>query len=277
MIEMENVSWRRQGEKILSSINWKVVKGEHWAVMGLNGSGKTSLLSMVNGYIWPSEGSLRVLGKEFGKTDIPTLRKSIGWVSSSLQERINLNQLVEDIIVSGKHASIGLYEETTEEDLEKVAQIMKQLGASHLIGNTYATCSEGERQKVLIARGLMASPDLLILDEPTNGLDFLAREELLASIEQLTYEKNAPTIIFVTHHIEEVLPVFSHVLLLRDGKVFAKGKREDILETERLTHFYKIPVQVDWRDNRAWISLKEGKGRKEETVNVQHLPSNHIS
>lgn len=254
---MENVSWKRKGENILSSIDWKVSKGEHWAVMGLNGSGKTSLLSMVNGYIWPSEGNLSVLSNEFGKTDVTKLRKSIGWVSSSLQERIKPTQLVENIVVSGKHASIGLYEETTTEEYNRAHQIMEQLGCSHLFGNIYQKCSEGERQKILIARGLMATPELLILDEPTNGLDFLAREELLASINHLAVQDDAPTIILVTHHIEEVLPVFSHILLLRGGEIFAKGEREQLFNNKNLSQFYNIPVNIEWKKSRAWMSLVE--------------------
>lgn len=257
VIEMQDVSWRRQRNKILSNIDWKVTKGEHWAVLGLNGSGKTTLLNMVNGYIWPTTGKVTVLDQPFGKTDIRELRKSIGWVSSSLQERINGRQLTEDIVVSGKYASIGLYEEPNEEDFQIAIQIMQKLNGNHLIHRTYETCSTGEKQRILIARALMAEPDLLILDEPSSGLDFIAREELMMTINELATQKSAPTIILVTHHIEEVLPAFSHTLLLRKGRVFEQGRREDVFTSSRLSGFFEKNVQVDWHSNRAWMTLIE--------------------
>ncbi|WP_449355500.1 ABC transporter ATP-binding protein [Virgibacillus natechei] len=257
IIDMQDVSWKRQQEAILSNVNWKVSRGEHWAVLGLNGSGKTTLLNMVNGYIWPSTGKVNVLGQQFGKTDIRELRKSIGWVSSSIQERIKETAFAVDVVVSGKYASIGLYEDTTEEDYEKAYQIMEQVGCRHLTDRTYQTCSQGEKQKILIARGLMASPDLLILDEPTSGLDFISREELLSTINHLAIQKDAPSIIFVTHHIEEIMPVFSHMLLLRQGTVFDKGERSDLLTSSCLSAFFDTSVRVEWHRDRAWMTLQD--------------------
>ncbi len=257
VIDIQDVSWRRQKKEILTDINWQVEKGQHWAVFGLNGSGKTTLLNMVNGYIWPTTGKVAVLGQPFGKTDIRELRKTIGWVSSSLQERINGRQLTQDIVVSGKYASIGLYEEPSKEDFAKAYEIMERLNVKHLIDRTYETCSSGEKQRILIARGLMASPQLLILDEPSSGLDFIAREELMTTINELASQEDAPTIILVTHHIEEVLPEFSHALLLQKGHVFDQGRREDIFNSESLSTFFNKPVQVEWRNHRAWMSLQD--------------------
>jgi len=255
IIEMKDVSWIRQRKTILSNINWQVLKGQHWAVLGLNGSGKTTLLNMVNGYIWPTTGEVSVLEKKFGKTDLRELRKMIGWVSSSLEERMNGRQLTQDIVVSGKFASIGLYEEPTEEDFELAFTIMNRLKCSHLIDRTYETCSNGEKQKILIARGLMSLPKLLILDEPSSGLDFIAREELLTAINELAHQEDSPTIILVTHHIEEVLPEFSHTLLLRDGNVYDQGKKEDIFKSNKLSDFFRKAVDVEWRSARAWMTL----------------------
>ncbi|MFD1426075.1 iron complex transport system ATP-binding protein [Kroppenstedtia sanguinis] len=253
IVDMQHVSWKRQGETILSDISWEVLRGEHWAILGLNGSGKTTLLNMINGYIWPTTGKVSVLAEQFGKTDIRELRKSIGWVSSSLQERIKGSETVEDIIVSGKFASIGLYEKPAKADFRKAYLLMEQLNCSHLRGRTYQTCSQGEKQKLLIARGLMGTPDLLILDEPTNGLDFISREELMSSVSRLTVQEKAPTILFVTHHTEEILPVFTHTLLLKQGTVYAKGKREEMLTGEHLSRFFDLPVQIDWSNDRAWM------------------------
>jgi iron complex transport system ATP-binding protein len=211
---------------------------------------------MINGYIWPTTGNVSVLGKVFGKTDIRELRKSIGWVSSSLEARIRSMQMTEDMVVSGKYASIGLYEEPSTADYEKAIRLMTELDCSHLAGRTYETCSQGEKQKILIARALMADPKLLILDEPTNGLDFIAREDLLQTVERLAVQENGPTILFVTHHIEEVLPVFNHTLLLQEGTVFAGGKSGDVLTSDMLTDFFGKNVHVDWYHDRAWMTLQ---------------------
>lgn len=257
VIDMKNVSWVREKKTILSDINWQVLKGENWAVLGLNGSGKTTLLNMVNGYIWPTTGQVSVLEKQFGKTDLRELRKKIGWVSSALEVRMNTSERVQDIIVSGKYASIGLYEEPTEEDFTVVKKLMEKLRISHLYDRTYGTCSHGEKQKTLIARGLMASPDLLILDEPSNGLDFIAREELLATINELAHQEDSPTIILVTHHIEEVLPAFTHTLLLRAGTIYDQGKKENIFTSERLSDFFGKSVAVTWQQDRPWMTLMQ--------------------
>lgn len=255
IIDMRNVSWKRQKKTILSQVNWKVTRGQHWAVLGLNGSGKTTLLNIINGYIWPSTGEVRVLEKQFGKTDLRELRKSIGWVSSSLQERIKETDITENIVVSGKYASIGLYEHPAEADFHKASEIMKKLGCTNLTGRRYQTCSQGEKQKILIARGLMSSPELLILDEPCSGLDFIAREDLLTAINDLANQEDAPTIIFVTHHIEEILPIFTHSLLLRDGTVFNKGESETVLTSSGLSNFFKKAVKIKWQKERPWMTL----------------------
>lgn len=256
VIEMKNVSWKRDGKEIIRNINWEVKKAEHWAVLGLNGAGKTTLLNMVNGYIWPSTGEVSVLGEKFGKTDMYRLRKSIGWVSSTLARRVSGRHPTEDIVVSGKFAAVGLvFADPTEEDFERARELMKLLGVEHTYGQPYETCSNGEKQKILIARGMMPNPKLLILDEPTSGLDFVAREELLATIEDLIRREDAPTIIFVSHHIEEVLPVFTHTLLLKDGTVFAQGKREEVLTSENMSQMYGKNIKVDWQRERAWLSL----------------------
>src|SRR5699024_5810739 len=159
-------------------------------------------------------GEVEVLGRPFGRTDIHELRKSIGWVSSALGERINGRHPAEETVISGKFAAMGLvFEEASPEDLRLAEQWMEQLGVEHAVGQAYEKCYQGELQKILCAKSLMANPSFLILDEPTNGLDFIAREELLSVIEYLSKQENAPTIIFVTHHIEEILPIFSHTIL----------------------------------------------------------------
>lgn len=256
VIYMNNVSWRREGKEVLSNINWQVNKGEHWAVLGLNGSGKTTLLNMVNGYIWPTTGEVHVLQEVFGKTDIYKLRQKIGWVSSSLGERVNGRHKVEDIVVSGKFAAVGLmFAEPTEEDFIRGKELLTQMNVVHTYGQSYEKCSQGEKQKILIARALMANPQLLILDEPTNGLDFVAREELLETITEFANLESGPTIIFVSHHIEEIIPIFSHILLMKDGTVFAKGKREEVITNEYMSELYGKDINVTWNENRAFMTF----------------------
>lgn len=256
IIEMRDVSWRRNRVEILHNINWEIKRPEHWAILGLNGSGKTTLLNMINSYIWPSTGEVTVLGYEFGKTDITKLRHSLGWVSSSLGAKLNERHNTEELVVSGKFAAVGLtFADPTEEDFEDAREVMKQLNIEHVYGESYEKCSNGEKQKVLIARGLISKPKMLILDEPTNGLDFISREELLATIEELTQTPDGPTIIYVTHYTEEVLPVFTHTLLLKDGTVFASGERVDVLTNENMSTLYGKDIEIEWKKGRAWQSM----------------------
>ncbi|OAS15665.1 ABC transporter ATP-binding protein [Paenibacillus oryzisoli] len=255
VLEMNEIGWSRDNKIILEEINWQVDEGEHWAILGLNGSGKTTLLNMINGYIWPTKGQLSVLGHPFGSVDIRELRKSIGWVSSSLQEKLYVSDRTQHVVISGKHASIGLYDKPSEDDYDRAREYMQQLSCLHLYDRTYQSCSQGEKQKLLIARALMASPKLLILDEATNGLDFLSREALLSSVSELVKSPNAPTLLFVTHHIEEILPVFGKTLLLRRGGVFAKGDSREVLTSNSLSSFFETSVEVNWQNQRAWISI----------------------
>ncbi|MDT3424824.1 iron complex transport system ATP-binding protein [Paenibacillus forsythiae] len=253
ILRVSNVSWKRGTTTLLDRVNWSIEKGQHWALMGLNGSGKTTLLNMINGYIWPTEGEIVVLGERFGEIDLRELRKSIGWVSSSLQEKLHGSDRTQHVVISGKHASIGLYAHAPEEDFERAGTLMNKLGCGHLWDRDYRTCLQGEKQKVLIARALMAEPKILILDEPCNGLDLFARERLLESIEELTLSENAPSLIYVTHHTEEILPAFSHTLLFRKGRVFDSGATRRMLNEETLSRFFEAPVSVEQSAGRTYI------------------------
>ncbi len=254
-IEIQNVSWKRDGKCILQNINWTVESHENWAVVGLNGSGKTSLLGIISGNIFPSEGEVSVLGRTFGSCDLRELRKSIGWVSSSLQESLLAGERVEDIVLSGKYASIGLYDIPSKKDRKVAADLMDQFGCSDLSGRTYATLSQGERQRVMLARALMSSPKLLVLDEPCTGLDIFAREQFLSALEVIAASSGAPTMLYVSHHIEEILPIFSNTLLLRKGKVHSRGKTKRILTESNLSDFFQSPVEVSWRGGRPRVHL----------------------
>lgn len=255
IINVNHIYWERE-QSILRDVSWQVKEKEHWCIVGLNGSGKTTLLNMINGYIWPTRGSIQVLGHTFGEVDLRDLRKQIGWVSSSLQQKLYGNETAEEIVLSGKFASIGLYDRTDEKDREEVQELLELLGCGKLGHRTYNTMSQGERQKILIARALISSPKLLILDEPCSGLDMFAREHLLRTIETIAKKQDAPTLIYVTHHIEEIVPVFTHTLLLRDGTVFQAGTTEEAITSPVLSEFFGVPMAVDYQNNRYWANME---------------------
>ena len=187
IISLENVQLIRNHKFLLNQIQWQVEQGENWALLGLNGAGKTLLLQIITGNLWPSSGKVTVLGEVFGQTSLPELSKRIGWISSALQVRLRANEFAEQIVLSGKFASIGIYQKYEPEDLMHAKNLLEHLEAASLIGKTYGQLSQGERQIVLIARGLMAEPELLILDEPCTGLDLFARERLLQQIAHLSF------------------------------------------------------------------------------------------
>lgn len=252
---MKEVYLFRDNNAILSNINWDVLPGEHWAIIGLNGSGKTSLLNIINGYIFPSRGEVSVLGNNFGSYDLRELRKSIGIVSSSLQEKLYINETAEEIVLSGKYASIGLFDTPGEEDERKARELMEQFELTGFRKRKYSTLSQGEKQKVLLARALMNSPKLLILDEPCTGLDLFARENLLKLIEQIGIREQGPTLLYVSHHVEEILPIFEHTLLLRKGMLHSAGRTDNVLTKTNLADFFEKPVEVDWRNGRPWLHV----------------------
>ncbi|MGO2891203.1 ABC transporter ATP-binding protein [Enterococcus devriesei] len=244
ILSFEQIDFIRQKKYLLESINWRINAGEDWAILGLNGAGKSLMLQMISGNLWPTKGRLTVLGEVFGRTSIPDLTKRIGWVSQSLQERIHREELAELIVLSGKFASIGIYQYFSQEDLREAKDLLASLGSEKLIGKVYQILSQGEKQLVLIARALMGKPELLILDEPCNGLDLFAREDLLRRIEKLKQAADAPSLLYVTHHTEEILPLLNQVLMIRDGKIFKQGKREELLTESVLNAFYSRPITL---------------------------------
>ncbi|MBX8938087.1 ABC transporter ATP-binding protein [Enterococcus gilvus] len=257
ILAFEQVQFVRQQNALLQDINWRIEAGEDWAVLGLNGAGKSLMLNMISGNLWPSSGKLTVLGEVFGETSIPDLTKRIGWVSQSLQERIHREEQAEYIVLSGKFASIGIYQNYSEADMTEAKQLLVSLGAKKLIGKVYQVLSQGEKQIVLIARALMAKPELLILDEPCNGLDLFAREDLLSRIKKMKQPADAPSLLYVTHHTEEILPLLNHVLMIRDGKIFKQGKRAELLNETVLNDFYQRPIAIhEMKDDRMMVIPK---------------------
>ncbi|WP_274657121.1 ABC transporter ATP-binding protein [Streptococcus equinus] len=253
-ITLENVTLSRQNKTLLKDITWKVNKGEHWAILGLNGSGKTSLLKLITAEYWTSQGSVEVLGNKFGGTDISNMHTKIGIVGSFIAERLSPHMLAEKIVLTGKYKSSILYTEYGEKELNEARQMLISIGGEHLLGRIYASLSQGEKQLLLIARSLMEEPEILILDEATSGLDLFAREKLLRQIEQITTLPKAPTILYVTHHAEEITHSFTHVLLLKKGQIIAEGPKNEVLTETILSDFYDQKVSiVPLGDDRIYI------------------------
>lgn len=257
IISLDNVSYIRNGKYILKDINWHVNRGEHWVILGPNGSGKTTTLNMVNGYIFPSQGHVKVLEFEFGHSSIIELRKRIGWVSSALSQFIPTNDYPLHIVLSGKFASLGLWEKVDDDDIARANEILDLLKISHLAERKYGMLSQGEKQKVLIGRALMNHPDIIIFDEAFNGLDIFARHDMEITINELA-EGNI-TFILVTHNTDEILPVFGKALLLKDGQVHSQGDIDDMIQYDNLSDFYGADVDVFKHKDRFYLSLADTK------------------
>lgn len=244
IIRLENVRLVRSGRIILNDINWNVSYGEHWGIIGANGSGKTTLMKIITGYQWPTSGTVRVLGKKFGETNINELRKEIGWVSSDLHTRFLQNISVLDTVVSGYSASIGLYQKPTKEVIKKAKKLMKFTNIDSLENRLFPLLSYGQQKKALIARALMHDPKLLILDEPCTSLDLPAREQFLSFLEDLAKKKKT-TLCIVTHYIEEIIPSITDILFLKGGKVFNNGKKDDIMTSDIVSKTLGVSIDIE--------------------------------
>ncbi|HKV55152.1 MAG TPA: ATP-binding cassette domain-containing protein [Candidatus Binataceae bacterium] len=240
---------------ILESIDWKVERGQHWAILGANGSGKTSLLSTLTGYMPLTGGEISVLGEIYGRTDWRDLRKRVGIVSSSIHQLVEGHHTPLDTVIGGRHAMIGMWGEVRADERAKALRILRQIEAEAIRDRPWRVLSQGERQRVLIGRALMARPELLILDEPCAGLDPVAREHFLQFIERLAHTRGAPTLVLVTHHVEEIMPAFSHILVLRCGGVLAAGLKSRVLTSGTLSHAFNAPVRLRRKHGRYSMTV----------------------
>ncbi|MGU3650421.1 ABC transporter ATP-binding protein [Mycolicibacterium sp. A43C] len=251
LIEFAKVTLRRGGKTLVGPIDWAVELDERWVVIGPNGAGKTSLLRIAAAIDHPSSGAAFVLGERLGRTDMAELRSRVGLSSSALSQRIPDDETVRDLVVSAGYAVLGRWREKYDDvDYEQAIDMLESLGAEHLADRTYGTLSEGERKRVLIARSLMTDPELLLLDEPAAGLDLGGREELVARLADLAADPDAPAIVLVTHHVEEIPPGFSHCLLLSEGSVVGSGLLSDVLTSENLSAAFGQSITLDYIDGR---------------------------
>ncbi|HCN29699.1 MAG TPA: ABC transporter [Verrucomicrobiales bacterium] len=258
LLRVQNASFVRGGRRILQDITWEVRPGEHWCVLGPNGCGKTSLINLITGYEPATEGDIQIGADHFGGSDWREVRKRVGLVTNTLTTFIEMEEPVLHVIASGRDAKLNLWQPPPPAWRRQAASLLDAVGGAHLRGSLWGTLSQGERQKVLICRALMARFEVLILDEPCAGLDPVAREQFLDWMAGIATWEEAPSLVLVTHHVEEILPCLSHVLLLRAGRVFAAGEKSATLTSANLGAVYGAPVKLARRQGRYTLKVSGG-------------------
>ena len=251
VIRMDNVSVRRGTATLLEEVNWSVELDERWVVLGPNGAGKTTLLRMAAAELHPTQGTVHLLGERLGRVDVFELRTRIGFCSAAVAVRVPGHETVRDVVVSAGYARLGRWREQYDaQDLSRADRLIEALGMWPLVSRPFGTLSEGERKRTLIARALMADPELLLLDEPAAGLDLGGREDLVARLADLAQDADAPASVLVTHHVEEIPPGYTHAMLLREGQVVAQGLLADVITDENLSKTFGLPLRVRHEDGR---------------------------
>ncbi|MDZ4286551.1 MAG: ATP-binding cassette domain-containing protein [Prosthecobacter sp.] len=253
-LSVRNVHYRR-GRPILQGIDWTVAQGQHWCVLGPNGCGKTTLINLITGYDSATQGQIQVGGDTWGESDWREVRKRVGLVTNTLTTYIEAGEPVLHVIASGREAKLNLWQDPPPALRRQAATLLKAVGCAYLKGAVWGTLSQGEKQKVLICRALMAQFQVLILDEPCAGLDPVAREHFLDWMSELATWPEAPSLVMVTHHVEEILPCISHVLMLRQGRVFASGEKAKIMTSAALSAVYGADVKLTRKQGRYGLRV----------------------
>ncbi|QSF42623.1 ABC transporter ATP-binding protein [Paenibacillus tianjinensis] len=256
MISLQHLTLRREQSLILDDVSLEMKQGENWVILGRNGSGKTTILEMITGYLFPSSGSVEVLGYKYGQCDLREVRKEIGYIGPSLMEKLSLSDPVWEVVATGAYAYLRFYQAIPQQVQEQAVMLLEEMNLGELAYHPFGTLSQGERKKAMLARCLMANPKLLIMDEPCAGLDLYEREKMLAEIDKLK-QRNV-SVVYVTHHVEEIVPLFSHVALIRDGKLAGSGPKEEVLTKDMILATFDIPVDVEWDNGRPWIKIRPG-------------------
>ena len=251
-IKVDNISLTINGKTILKNISFYLDNGDHLAIIGRNGSGKSMLLKILSTTLFPSSGTISILDKKFGETNLLELRKSIGIVSDKLQKSYYENSIVQNVVLSGYFASNGLYDEVSDDEIKQSLYILDFLNISHLKDRYYGELSNGEQKRVLIARALVNNPKLLILDEVCSGLDIASREDFLEFLQDLT-NKNICNIIYVTHYIEEIFPAINKLLFLKEGTIYKIGSKKDILTNENISNTLSYNCKLIEKNGRYYI------------------------
>ena len=245
VVALDRVTVTRGGVDLVHDVSWRVELDERWVVLGPNGAGKTTLLNLAAGRLHPTRGQVHVLGERLGRVDVSELRTRVGLSTVALHDRIPPDETVHDVVVTAAWGVVGRFRETYDPmDVTRAQALLDQMGVATLAQRRYGTLSEGERKRVQIARALMTDPEVLLLDEPAAGLDLGGREDLVRRLAELAADPDAPALVLVTHHVEEIPPGFGHALLLREGSVVAQGLVGDTVTSENLTKTFGLPLVV---------------------------------
>lgn len=254
VLRLSDVSLQRGGNLVLDQVTWSVDASDRWVILGPNGAGKTTLLTMSAARMHPTSGTVTVLGHTLGDTDTQELRIRVGLASAALADIIPPDETVRDLVLTAAYGITGRWREEYESiDERRADDLLAAFGMHAFAERTFATLSEGERKRVQIARALMADPELLLLDEPAAGLDLAGREELLAALTELAGDRRSPAMVLVTHHVEEIPVGFTHLMLMRDGRVVAAGPLADTLTEANLAATYGIDIQLR-HDEGRWTA-----------------------
>jgi len=252
-IALHDVVVRREGVPVLSGVDWHVELGDRWVVLGPNDSGKTTLLQVAAARLWPTSGTVEVLGARLGEVDVRALRPRVALVSGAVTRQLRADLPARDVVASGRHGALETWwNRYTAEDWERADALLARGGVREVGDRAFGVISEGERQQVLLARALMSDPELMLLDEPFAGLDLGAREHLLLHLSALASDPGSPPIVLVTHHCEEIPPGFTHSALVRHGALVASGRLSDVVTSEHVSACFGVPVTVGCTDGRWW-------------------------
>jgi iron complex transport system ATP-binding protein len=256
VLRLEAVRVVRDGRPLLDEVSWRVGAGERWVVLGPNGSGKTTLLRVAGALLWPTSGAVEILGRRLGRVDVRSLRARVAFVSAAVARELRSTQPAREVVASGKFGALETWWHRYQPaDWERAERLLAETGVGGGDGvgaRAFGVVSEGERQHVLLARALMADPEVLLLDEPAAGLDMGARERFLSALGALAARDSAITLVLVTHHTEEIPPGITHALLLADGRVQRAGPVDEVLTSEAVSACFSVPVTLRHEDGRWW-------------------------
>jgi iron complex transport system ATP-binding protein len=253
VVALRGVTVRREGVPVLDGIDWHVNRDERWVVLGPNGSGKTTMLQVAGARLWPTSGSVEVLGHALGHVDVRTLRPRVALVSGAVTRQLRADVTARDVVASGRYGALETWWHTySASDWEKADRLLSLGGVGAIADRSFGVISEGERQQVLLARALMSDPELLLLDEPFAGLDLGARERLLLRLRTLASDAGSPPVVLVTHHCEEIPPGFTHGGLMRAGRLIAAGALDAVITSQDVSACFDVAVSVGCSDGRWW-------------------------
>lgn len=254
LVELDDVSVIRNGHALVDGVTWQAYPGQHWVVLGPNGAGKTSLVSLIAGRLFPSSGGVSVVGEDIGNVEAQQIHASVGFCSSAVLKTMDRDLVVEQVILAAAYGTVVMTHYQTYEDVDhqRASWLMRQFGIEHLRRRRIGTLSDGERQRVLICRALMADPEVLILDEPAAGVDLGAREVLMGALAELVSDAHSPMLVMVTHHVEEIPPGFTHALMMNHGTVAAAGPLHEVLTSELLSQTFNMYLRCGQHEDERW-------------------------